>query len=65
MVRLKPCPFCGAEPILGTDLYGRYDVRCLNVRCAVRPSTPVYETPIEASYMWNRRAEVKGDGAAL
>lgn len=56
-VELKPCPFCGAEPVLSPDYFGRYDVRCLNADCKIMPATSVYLTPEDAAEVWNRRAE--------
>ena len=58
MVELKPCPFCGVEPVLSQDYFGRYDVRCLNTGCEIMPSTRVYDKAEDAAASWNRRAEV-------
>ena len=58
MVVLKPCPFCGAEPVLSPDYFGRYDVRCLNTGCEIMPSTRVYDKAEDAAASWNRRAKV-------
>lgn len=57
--RLKPCPFCGAEPVLSQDYWGRYDVRCLNTHCDVMPSTRVYDKADDAAAIWNRRAKLQ------
>ena len=58
MVEIKQCPFCGVEPILSQDYFGRYDVRCLNTGCEIMPSTRVYDKAEDAAASWNRRAEV-------
>ena len=57
-VELKPCPFCNAEPIFSQDYFGRYDVRCLNMLCAIMPATRVYDKAEDAAKAWNRRVEV-------
>ena len=57
-VELKPCPFCGAEPVLSQDYFGRYDVRCLNTGCEIMPSTRVYDKAEDAAASWNRRADL-------
>ena len=59
--RLKPCPYCGAEPVLSQDYFGRYDVRCLNTCCEISPSTRVHDKAEDAAASWNRRAEVSPD----
>lgn len=66
-VELKPCPFCGAEPVLSPDYFGRYDVRCLNTGCEIMPSTRVYDKPEDAAASWNRRADLprRLDGTAV
>lgn len=56
-VELKPCPFCGVEPVLSSDYFRRYDVRCLNADCKIMPATSVYLTPEDAAEVWNRRAD--------
>ena len=56
-VELKPCPFCNAEPIFSQDYFGRYDVRCLNMLCAIMPATRVYDKAEDAAEAWNRRAD--------
>ena len=56
-VELKPCPFCGVEPVLSQDYFGRYDVRCLNTACEIMPSTRVYDKAEDAAEAWNRRAD--------
>lgn len=60
MDKLKPCPFCGTEPVIrqwpGTNtLY----IECINKKCKMNPSTGLQrwskiEVHIEA---WNRRVD--------
>jgi hypothetical protein len=47
---LKPCPFCGGEPIMGA-----WDVECDNPLCEVQP-TVAGQSQAEAIAAWNRRA---------
>lgn len=35
---LKPCPFCGAKPLLSSS-FGKLSASCVNRRCTVQPST--------------------------
>lgn len=56
--RLKPCPWCGKEPFLESDIdsYGRYFVLdCGHLRCRVAPRTRVYRTEATAVRHWNTR----------
>lgn len=58
---LKPCPFCGTVPKMGTSelMNGRprYFVECEGNGCVMRAYTANdYETPLEAVEAWNRRA---------
>ena len=71
MAELKPCPFCGGEPVvkvcdgsgsyfanIGTDVfYGRKMSHCLITckRCRIR--TIAYLTRKGVFNAWNRRAE--------
>lgn len=57
---LKPCPFCG-EParIRFNDVFY---AECSNRLCLVHPKVSA-TTPEVATEIWNRRAEVKDDGA--
>ena len=64
-VELKPCPFCGVEPVLSQDFFGRYDVRCLNTGCEIMPSTRVYDKAEDAATSWNRRAESQCESAQV
>lgn len=55
--KLKPCPFCGVDPIIepwhgGTKL--RRMVSCVNDYCYVNPEV-VGETTQQATNRWNER----------
>ena len=51
---LKPCPFCGEPPSIGTHGL-KYSVICSNERCPVMPTTyaDAYE---QVKAVWNTRA---------
>ena len=51
---LKPCPFCGGEPILIKNGVGNYQVACDN--CEVRQYAYAHKSKEDASEAWNRRA---------
>lgn len=55
-MRLKTCPFCGAEGILLKNCYGKFNVRCSNPACGAVvwgcDGTNIEEDVIAA---WNRR----------
>ena len=51
MIELKPCPFCGLEPVYG----GLNRLYCPNKNCEVRPSTKMHKTQKDAAEAWNRR----------
>ena len=58
-MELKPCPFCGGEPVIG--VYGDYfKISCLEWLCPcnpVLPDTPgsFFKSKAEAIEAWNRR----------
>ena len=67
--KLKPCPFCGELEDLqwqeGDD-ESNYTGGYVWVNCPVCDCNgPKGETQRETVELWNRRAEVKGDGTAL
>ena len=54
---LKPCPFCGAIPILVYDEdYEEWQVSCICSSCEVLPNTFFFDTEAKATSAWNRRA---------
>ena len=56
-VKLKPCPFCGAEGTLQNWACGdHYYVECLNPECTGDPCTDDFDTEEEAIAAWNKRA---------
>lgn len=58
MIELKPCPFCGLEPVYGSfNRPVRYWLYCPNKNCEVHPVTKMYNTQKEAAEAWNRRFE--------
>ena len=64
MDELKPCPFCGAIPIIQTKCLDKnkastiiYRVIDENVDCRFFPSTGWYYLKQEAIEAWNRRIE--------
>lgn len=63
--KMKPCPFCGAEPKIGSYLIPytveTYDVYCANKNCAVQPYTPVFKDSKSAVKCWNKRTETNED----
>lgn len=68
LARLKPCPFCGAQPDIlecpNPSDYG-YFVRCLCHTADTFAETILQRTPEDAIAVWNRRAEPKGIFTAL
>ena len=55
-VKLKPCPFCGAESVVTGDALGCWFVICLSFHCVVMPHTIYMKTYKEAVEAWNTRA---------
>lgn len=65
--KLKPCPFCGGNPYLFKDNFGKYGVACekcnLWLGIKVENGVPlcdewweIFNTKKEAVRAWNRRA---------
>lgn len=60
MEQLKPCPFCGGEVTIETEIQVRnfadgFFVSCRNGDCDVQPQTILMDTEEEAIEAWNRR----------
>ena len=55
---LKPCPFCGAIPILeyGNGIQ-KWWYTCDNEKCLVQPTTYAYKSKGGAKRAWNRRVD--------
>ena len=52
--RLKPCPFCGKQPVLVH--IGNYSVTCDSQECTVAPGTADgFDTAKAAIEAWNTR----------
>ena len=63
MAKLKPCPFCGAEPIVT----GQYNMaaewyQCSCPKCHISQTGNGYRSRLEAFDAWNRRTN---DGPAV
>ena len=57
---LKPCPFCGHEPVLLSWLLGEYrfwKASCEGTTCPVRPNVTT-TSERDAVELWNMRAPV-------
>jgi len=54
MEKIKPCPFCGADPEVRDWMCG-FCVSCENRECPCMPTSFVYDTKEEAINFWNRR----------
>ena len=58
-IKLKPCPFCGAEPIVVDDNANKnrpqHLIRCKNISCTIRPKTDWYADKSEVVKHWNTR----------
>ncbi len=55
-IKLKPCPFCGAEVEVVKDsefCFEGYSVWCENCRS----QSAIYDDPTDAVEAWNRRAQ--------
>jgi len=55
MGKLKPCPFCGAGPLLNYDGTA-HRVKCLTPSCYLRPEVCVWEKE-NAIAAWNQRVD--------
>ena len=61
-MKLKPCPFCGAIPQIGSlhergvDKMRAILIRCISVDCEIRPSLgPFWNSEENTIAIWNRR----------
>ena len=58
-IKLKPCPFCGGEPVLKRDRIGIYCVQCTNCKCMTTFQFDFGEgeevSKRKAADVWNRR----------
>lgn len=56
--KLKPCPFCGGQPIVE---YGngikKYWICCQNEKCRIQPTTDAHKNKGVVTREWNRRAD--------
>ena len=64
--KLRPCPFCGNEPLddeFGGPPYSfshrTFRVHCVNPQCPTMPWTKHYSRKAGAIAAWNRRAKPK------
>lgn len=58
-VKLKPCPFCGAQPVREKSIFqGEYfwTISCENEKCKVQPFTDSHVTSSVVTKEWNKRA---------
>jgi hypothetical protein len=55
---LKPCPFCGAIPILeyGNGI-NKYWISCQNEKCRIQPMTDAHTNKGVIVREWNRRVD--------
>ena len=55
MAELKPCPFCGKEPVRSHPQPSEFIIQCGNPECRVRVyAVDNFDLPVES---WNTRAE--------
>lgn len=62
-VKLKPCPFCGAQPerekfMSMGKIY--YSISCTNEKCFVQPFTAGHINSSIPTKEWNKRARNDG-----
>ena len=61
MEELKPCPFCGTNPLVIANKYRHHQttfcVKCNNIDCTVIPVTYEHSEMNAAIEAWNRRAD--------
>ena len=64
MSELKPCPFCGATPLLYDllDTHGGFSIECPTVGC---DTDKMKRTKAEVIAEWNRRAQPAQAGQVL
>jgi len=55
-IELKPCPFCGAEPVMGPYPMDSAIIRCTAIGCPANPSV-VGGAREGAARLWNKRAD--------
>lgn len=56
MKEVKPCPFCGEDPIVyHSDINDKWVVACDNNKCSVRPCTGLYYHKRITVNKWNTR----------
>ena len=55
-MKIKPCPFCGRDPILYKHRLGWY-IQCYSKRCGVAPSTSYFVTKKTVIEAWNTRSK--------
>ena len=61
--KLRPCPFCGSQPVVIKDSLPEKDlfyISCGNENCDVVPDTRAYKTVERAAADWNRRIDDGG-----
>ncbi len=56
MSELKPCPFCGTQPVLLCGFDGPR-VSCENKKCVIAPATDNFSDDAEAIAAWNTRPD--------
>lgn len=60
MDEVKPCPFCGAKPIIRQwPVSNKPYIACVNRKCKMHPSTALsgWESINQHIRAWNRRAD--------
>lgn len=55
MSELKPCPFCGANPVREYLPDGKEYIICSNENCPCQPMTAAQKSKGAAARAWNRR----------
>lgn len=56
MKEVKPCPFCGEDPIIyRSDINDKWGVACDNKKCFIQPYTKTYTHKRIAINKWNTR----------
>ncbi|MBQ3502504.1 MAG: Lar family restriction alleviation protein [Clostridia bacterium] len=60
MMELKPCPFCGAKPIISQrPISETLYVECVNRKCKIKPSTEFkgWKNIYKHIAAWNKRID--------